>query len=156
MIRECFKSKTGIMFNSHSLANIGLDPSTLYPHVTPRPSALPVEPSHRIQKPSATSIPTNLRAMSIKKKKKSDFLKDLECEDSSGTEEEEELHDALAPKYDQLSLRKIWWIPEIIPFVHIYHHEQGGHYMYVFLSLFALKVLVSDLFSFNCQFQTSW
>ena len=144
------------MFNSHSLANIGLDPSTLYPHVTPRPSALPVEPSHRIQKPSATSIPTNLRAMSIKKKKKSDFLKDLECEDSSGTEEEEELHDALAPKYDQLSLRKIWWIPEIIPFVHIYHHEQGGHYMYVFLSLFALKVLVSDLFSFNCQFQTSW
>ena len=119
------------MFNSHSLANIGLNPSTLYPLVTPRPGALPVEPSHRIQKPSATPIPINLRALSIKKKK-SDFLKDSGCEDSSGTEEEEELRDALAPKYDQLSLRKIWWIFEIIPFVHIYHHEQGGHYMYVF------------------------
>jgi len=29
--------------------------------------------------------------------------------------EEEELHDALSPKYDQLKIQKAWWIIELIP-----------------------------------------
>ena len=31
------------------------------------------------------------------------------------TEEEEELQDALSPKYDQLKIQKAWWILELIP-----------------------------------------
>jgi hypothetical protein len=136
MIRECFKTNSGIMFNSHALANIGLDPSTLYPDVTPRPNALPVGPSNCIRDPPATTIPINIRALSKKKEKHPKLLKDLGCEDSVGTEEEEELNDALSPKYDQLSIKKIWWILEILPFAHVRQHEQGNwvrHFMYVFI-----------------------
>lgn len=123
------------MFNSHTLTNIGLDPSTLYPVVTPRPPAFPVGPSHRIQKPPAAPIPINIRALSKKKEKQPDLLKDLGCEELLRTEEEEELYDALSPKYDQLSIKKFWWILEILPFVHTRQSEQGNwvrHFMYVF------------------------
>jgi hypothetical protein len=37
-----------------------------------------------------------------------------------GTEEEEELKDALMPKFDQLALKWPWWILEIIPLKHRY------------------------------------
>ena len=140
MIRECFKTNTGIIFNSHSLTKIGLDPSTLHPVVTPRPSALTVSSSDRIRNPPATPIPINIRALSIIKEKHPDFLKDLGEgegeEDLLGrTEEEEELLDALSPKYDQLSIKKFWWILEILPFVHTRQHGLGGdwvrHFKYV-------------------------
>ena len=147
------------MFNSHSLTNIGLDPSTLHPVVTPRPSALPVGPSDHIRNPPVTPIPINIRALSIKKEKQPDLLKDLGCEDLLGTEEEEELHDALSPKYDQLSIKKIWWILEILPFVHTRQHEQGNwvrHFMYVF-NRCCFESIGSDSFFFNYQFQAaSW
>jgi hypothetical protein len=32
-----------------------------------------------------------------------------------GTEEEEELYDALSPVYDQLKIKWYWWILEVIP-----------------------------------------
>ena len=32
-----------------------------------------------------------------------------------GTEEEEELKDALSPAYDQLTIKKAWWALEILP-----------------------------------------
>ena len=127
MIRECFKTDTGILFNSHSLAKIGLDPSTLHPFIVRRPVALPVGPSDRIRDPPATPIPINIFALSRKKEKQPDFLKHLGCEDHLGTEEEEELRDALSPKYDQLSIKKIWWILEILPFVHI-RQKKGGNW----------------------------
>ena len=139
------------MFNSHALAKIGLDPSTLHPVVTPRPCALPVGPHHRIRDPPATPIPINILDLSKKKEKQPDLLKNLGCEDLLGTEEEEELNDALSPKYDQLSIRKIWWILEILPFVHIRQHEQGNwvrHFMYVVVV--ALKIIfVSDSIFFQ-------
>ena len=144
MIRECFKTNTGIIFNSHSLTKIGLDPSTLHPVVAPRPSALTVSSSDRIRNPPATPIPINIRALSIIKEKHPDFLKDLGEGEGEGegeedllgrTEEEEELLDALSPKYDQLSIKKFWWILEILPFVHTRQHGLGGdwvrHFKYV-------------------------
>jgi len=42
MIRECFKTGTGIMFDAQGLKEVGLDPATLYPFVTPRPPPLPI------------------------------------------------------------------------------------------------------------------
>jgi hypothetical protein len=125
MIRECFKTNTGIMFNSQSLEKIGLDPCTLHPAVTPRPRSLPVGPHHRIREPPSTPIPIGRRALSIMLKKKKLSLKDLGCDEPVGTEEQEELLDALSPMYDQLSLKKFWWLLEIIPFVHTQQHEKG-------------------------------
>ena len=42
MVRECFKTKTGIMFDPSRLRRIGLDPATLYPEVLKRPDPHPV------------------------------------------------------------------------------------------------------------------
>ena len=162
MIRECFKTNTGIIFNSHSLTKIGLDPSTLHPVVAPRPSALTVSSSDRIRNPPATPIPINIRALSIIKEKHPDFLKDLGEGEGEGegeedllgrTEEEEELLDALSPKYDQLSIKKFWWILEILPFVHTRQHGLGGdwvrHFKYVSFFFFALFAFFLNSFFFK-------
>ncbi|GLB40817.1 putative uncharacterized alpha/beta hydrolase domain (DUF2235) [Lyophyllum shimeji] len=105
MVRECFKTQTGILFMADGLRDIGLDPASLYPVVQPRPSALPVEQSliQRIPKkqPAAASYPDGYQPIS------SESLK---------TEEEHELRDALAPIYDQLELVWwFWWILEVLP-----------------------------------------
>ncbi|KAJ3481411.1 hypothetical protein NLJ89_g12215 [Agrocybe chaxingu] len=57
MVHECFKCNTGIMFNSDALRDIGLDPSTLYPYVAPRPPPLPVTKQHKIQHRPSKPIP---------------------------------------------------------------------------------------------------
>ena len=129
MIRECFKTNTGIMFNSESLVKIGLDPSKLYQDVAPRPNALTVGPSNLIRDPPAKPIPINIRALSIKLEKHRNLLK--EEEEDLGTEEEEELKDALSPNYDQLSIAKFWWILEILPFVHVRQHDEGNWERYI-------------------------
>ena len=122
MIRECFKTDTGIMFNSEALFKIGLDPSTLHPSVSPRPPPLPIG-SHRLRKPPPIPIPIDIRAMLKKQTQRPDLL--AECDTPYfGTEEEEELRDALSPKYDQLKLIKAWWIIEILPFLPAF---QRGH-----------------------------
>ncbi|KAF8810982.1 hypothetical protein BYT27DRAFT_7185097 [Phlegmacium glaucopus] len=114
MIRECFKTGTGIMFNSALLYDIGLDPSTLDPFITPRPQALPVG-SHLIRKPPTTPIPIGVHALLKEKGKRPDIMAESEIP-YFGTEEQEELHDALSPNYDQLKMKKAWWILEILPF----------------------------------------
>ncbi|KAK0202259.1 hypothetical protein DFS33DRAFT_1353759 [Desarmillaria ectypa] len=130
MIRECFKAETGIMFDSERLREIGLDPATLYPFITPRPPALSVE---------SAMIPMGPTKMSLLEKFLSTFrhhpvpvlhdsdecqtlvpeARSVSMEDEGcppiGTEEEEEIRDALSPIYDQLKRSKSWWILELIP-----------------------------------------
>lgn len=112
MVRECFKTNTGIMFETEALREIGFDPATLYPLVTPRPPHLSVGPEHKIRKLPADPIPVRLT-----KKQQAEihahhaatpwtFLR---------SEEEEELHDSRSPVYDQLNMKKVWWILEILP-----------------------------------------
>ncbi|KAF9525908.1 hypothetical protein CPB83DRAFT_858827 [Crepidotus variabilis] len=117
MIRECFKTETGIMFNSDKLLEIGLDPTTLYPYVAPRPPALPLG-AMKLQKPPADPLPIRADKL-FKKKQKSAAIKDAAMEQQRvpflGSEEEEELRDAVSPKYDQLSLAKGWWVLEVLP-----------------------------------------
>ncbi|KAK0445919.1 hypothetical protein EV421DRAFT_1734551 [Armillaria borealis] len=121
MIRECFKAETGIMFDSERLREIGLDPATLYPFVTARPPALSV---------GSAMIPTGRRKTLLLKRLVSKlrrhplpvsdegqpFAQEASIEDPPiGTEEEEELRDALSLMYDQLKLSKSWWILELVP-----------------------------------------
>jgi hypothetical protein len=96
MIRECFKTQSGILFNSDKLRQIGLDPLNLAPAVKPRPPPLPVD---------GQKIPE------IKDAEKLLFYGDVDI----ATEEHEELKDALSPEYDQLSLKWWWWILEYMP-----------------------------------------
>ncbi|KAF9565097.1 hypothetical protein CPC08DRAFT_759803 [Agrocybe pediades] len=120
MVRECFKANTGIMFNSSALYDIGLDPTTLYPFVAPRPPPLPLNPSTKIQIPPAVEIPIRRPRRLLSKKKSLDLEAKIRLELERrepflGSEEEEELKDSMAPKYDQLKISKWWWFLEILP-----------------------------------------
>lgn len=100
MIRECFKTNTGILFHSSAFKQIGLDPATLYPHVTERPQ--PVYGNAPKPNPDALGPGDTTTSQC-----------DPECTFTS--EEQEDLNDALSPIYDQLRISWPWWILEIIP-----------------------------------------
>ena len=106
MVRECFKSKTGIMFDTDGLRGIGIDPHSVYPTVQPRPSPLSAA-SLRIQTPRDPL--TNAPSISAQ----------------TPSEEDHELRDALSPIYDQLSLAKFWWVLEFIPFRQMYRKSDN-------------------------------
>ena len=109
MIRECFKTNTGIMFDIEGLRALGMEPNALYPEVAPRPPPLSVN-TLRIQ----DIPPPNPSAQH-----EVDLPNFAYVDDSSSalymSEEEHELHDALSPVYDQLSLAPFWWVLELWP-----------------------------------------
>ncbi|KAH9897659.1 hypothetical protein C8Q73DRAFT_366292 [Cubamyces lactineus] len=88
MIRECFKTNTGIRFHAELLKRIGLDPAALHPVVLDRPP--PVQPLKEHLDSIAPPVPYT-------------------------TEEEHEVRDALSPVYDQLSIAPYWWLLEMLP-----------------------------------------
>ena len=106
MIRECFRANTGIQFYRDSFKSVGLDPDTF---LKPRPPALtptPTQVSQIIEAAASAPEPTN-------------GTQDTQAAAASfKSEEDEELADALSPKYDRLKLFKPWWILEILPMLH--------------------------------------
>ncbi|KAF7326521.1 DUF2235 domain-containing protein [Mycena venus] len=118
MIRECFKTKSGIMFDCDGLRVIGLDPASLFPHVTPRPPALPAGPL-RIR--SISSFEAAHREAALRNPD----------QPASPSEEEEEMQDAQCPIYDQLSRAWLWWPFEVLPFKQRYQRDDdswGTHF----------------------------
>jgi hypothetical protein len=131
MIRECFKAKTGIMFNSKGLRELGFDPSTLYPYVTPRPPPTPIGNATINERPHKPSW-THRRLASLKRLS-SNSVPNITAAPANdkipvGTEEEEDLNDALSPIYDQLKLQRAWWILEILPLKLKYRLGDNGSY----------------------------
>lgn len=112
MIRECFKTDSGIMFTSDTLPAVGLDPASLYPFVAKRPPAL----SGVGMKLQSIPPPNAVDA--------SDKVDNLVTIERS--EEEHELLDALSPVYDQLDLKWHWWILEFIPFKQRWQANDGS------------------------------
>ncbi|KAI3604564.1 hypothetical protein WG66_008327 [Moniliophthora roreri] len=115
MIRECFKTNTGIMFHTDLVREMGMDPDALYPEVKARPPPLPIIPDkHYIQ-----HIPTKSILARLTQSQKETNLPNFSGSESTllrpHTEEELELADALSPVYDQLSLKWFWWILEFWP-----------------------------------------
>ncbi|EEB99560.1 hypothetical protein MPER_00743, partial [Moniliophthora perniciosa FA553] len=115
MIRECFKTDTGIMFHADLIREMGMDPDALYPKVKPRPPHLPIVPDkHHIQ-----HVPTKSLLARLTQSHKEINLANFSGSESTllrpHTEEELELADALSPIYDQLSLKWFWWILEFWP-----------------------------------------
>ncbi|RXW16376.1 hypothetical protein EST38_g9475 [Candolleomyces aberdarensis] len=115
MVREIFKANAGILFLTDRLYEIGLDPSTVYPTVLDRPVPLHVG-EHKIRKPTREQLPF----------RHSMFRPKLPITRVSGppatgpsamlpSEEHEELMDVLSPIYDQMSIKKWWWLLEFIP-----------------------------------------
>ncbi|KAF9076954.1 hypothetical protein BDP27DRAFT_1442309 [Rhodocollybia butyracea] len=108
MIRECFKNNTGILFHGDILWELGLDPDALGPDYI-RPLPVPVPSSAYIQPIPRPPKGCNFKRPPVPKR------------DSSKTEEELDLEDALSPKYDQLKLALPWWILEMWPLTYKCH-----------------------------------
>ncbi|KAF9257707.1 hypothetical protein L218DRAFT_1016003 [Marasmius fiardii PR-910] len=124
MIRECFKTNTGIMFHADLLEEIiGMDPAALYPTVLPRPPALKIsqEEGHYIRTISDDSANSKtstgdegvVNGVTLRRQ----------------TEEELERIDALSPIYDQLSLAWFWWILEFCPIRMRHQHEDNDSWL---------------------------
>lgn len=105
MIRECFRTNTGIRFHSNLLKNIGLEPAALYPKVLDRPEAI-----YTI--PPTIPLPDHARESTAETTR---TLVDGAGTDVVLSEEEEDILDALSPVYDQLSLAPGWWVLELLP-----------------------------------------
>ncbi|KAJ7114597.1 hypothetical protein C8R43DRAFT_902991 [Mycena crocata] len=116
MVRECFKTNSGIMFTSEGLRGIGLDPKTLYPLVKPRRPALPIGSAQIRSISSDSKLQKSIG-------KESTIAANRVAPTAPMTEEERDLKDALAPIYDQLDLAWWWWILEILP---LRQHYQRG------------------------------
>ncbi|KAF5390603.1 hypothetical protein D9757_002578 [Collybiopsis confluens] len=129
MIRECFKVETGIMFDSQRLQSIGLDPSTLYPYVAKRPPRIPCSDRNNLIKSHPEKLWHRISTI-IQRRRSAKSAPDTSAVNNKpfGTsaehqiasadrfsEEEEEFHDAMAAKYDQLKIVPWWWILEVIP-----------------------------------------
>jgi hypothetical protein len=111
MIRECFKTKTGIMFNTRKLKIIGIQPSHLYPVVLPRPDAIPIKEDARIPEPY---VPGTINALAEWLYFLIPFFPTPEPTELPPvypelSEEEHDLRDCLAPSYDQLEFGSFFW-----------------------------------------------
>ena len=91
MVRECFRTNTGIQFHAEGLRDIGLDPASLYPVVEDRPRPLP--------KPRWYHLNTIAPRVPL------------------ASEEEHDVRDALSPMHDQFApFTPLWWVLELFPF----------------------------------------
>ena len=112
MIRECFACETGILFDSKILhEKIGLNTASLYPVFISR------NPKDRIA-PSG-----NLRI----KSREDERIVTANDDYGQLSEEYEDLHDALSAKYDQLEMKKHWWILEWLPLSHQVQDSDSKH-----------------------------
>ncbi|KAF4596096.1 hypothetical protein EYR38_007470 [Pleurotus pulmonarius] len=119
MIRECFRTNTGIMFDCEGLQALGLNPDTLYPEVLRRPPMLPTTGAMRIQdipkpisgSPDETRLPN---------------FADVDYSALYKSEEDHDMDDLLSPVYDQLSLAPFWWVLEVWPMKQRYQKSDNS------------------------------
>ena len=121
MIRETFRTNSGIIFDTLGLARIGLDPAALWPTVLPRPPMPPFDPSDPANylQPIPKIQPSADSAFSVSLERES-FAALL-----AQSEEELDRMDALAPIYDQLALKTSWWLLELWPVRHEHQHSDS-------------------------------
>ncbi|KIY71582.1 hypothetical protein CYLTODRAFT_487175 [Cylindrobasidium torrendii FP15055 ss-10] len=123
MVRECFLARTGIMFDTERLRDIGLEPTTLSPFVTPRPPPLStkgksiISPEPEFKKSFTQKVADGVKGMFTRPDMSASMASSVMSAsvDPFISEEEEELRDALQPKYDQLKHAKFWYLLEVIP-----------------------------------------
>ncbi|KAJ7482979.1 hypothetical protein B0H11DRAFT_2021670 [Mycena galericulata] len=127
MIRECFKTNSGIMFDCEGLRSIGLDPDSLYPHVAARPPALPVGNLRIKPIPSSKEVSKAQAEAALP-----NYASTEEAAQAKRPSEEElDLQDALCPIYDQLSLAWFWWVLEFLPLKQRYQRSNNTWATYI-------------------------
>jgi hypothetical protein len=122
MIRQCFECNTGIMFDTTSLAEMGLDVPTLWPaYKTPKKPIVGPSPA-LIEKYGSGLLEPLIRQSTPEKRQKTLEVTDIYNETTESVltpdlipEQAEDHFDALAPINDQLALAKGWWLLEFWP-----------------------------------------
>jgi len=133
MIRECFKTGTGIVFDAHMLENeVGLD---IGPNLEVAPKALSPEPPRLARADTAELDALSMRQIPIaiiytlgspliwiwnrmphvRSPSKAPPAHDCLKSQKSKGEAREELNDALCPIYDQLEKYTHWKVMEWLP-----------------------------------------
>ncbi|THW48985.1 hypothetical protein D6D21_02648 [Aureobasidium pullulans] len=127
MIRQCFECNTGILFNTHRLAEEGIDVHMLYPvyHKLERPTVGPspntMEKYHQGEIAPISRRSTVLEAQDDDHKHglyNVNLWQDAEKQKIAEhwvPEQMEDCLDAIAPLNDQLVQAKFWWILEVWP-----------------------------------------
>ncbi len=133
MVRECFKTNSGIIFRTNSLREIGIDPNTIYPSVLPRPPALfNRAKTQSVEQPPSTSLLSWIGSFLFRSSGATENSAQADVQKISQqpfiNEEDEELRDALSPKYDQLDISWFWWILEILP-ISIRHQKENNQWV---------------------------
>ena len=121
MLRQCFDCDTGILFDTHALAEVGLDVHTLWPvyrHL-PKPVVGP-SPSMMEKYETGDLGPIARRSRALKSvAEKSDVDEHDEKKHSPlgdwTPEQVEDYFDAMSSINDQLEQAKGWWILELWP-----------------------------------------
>lgn len=111
MVRECFRTNTGIRFHTERFKDIGLDLDTLHLHANDDSPGLVHSPQVTPQSPSPhtwTSTPHSLNGSTNTGAPGSQV-------DVHVDEEDEETKDALCPIHDPLVHRPWWWLLEFLP-----------------------------------------
>ncbi|KAF8958363.1 hypothetical protein BDZ97DRAFT_63466 [Flammula alnicola] len=131
MVRECFKTNTGLMFDASKLAAIGLAPNSLYPVVLPRPAAHTHTEDLKVQTKAPPKPGMASRAVSWVASWWSKTPPPPPKPDTSiyktYSEERLDLLDALAPIFDQLIINSAkWWVLENYP-LKVWSHAKNDY-----------------------------
>ena len=151
MIRECFRTNTGIQFYRESFKEVGLDPDTF---LDPRPPALA---------PTATrvaDIEAAARAAAHASEPSDGTLVEAQGSPTAASsfisEEDEELADALSPKYDQLELSKPWWILEFLPIRYREQNRKDYSLTYEWKYVFMSNAVLSHSHGYGTSTDQTW
>ena len=140
MIRQCFLVNTGIQFYYDTFKQVGLDPNTLFPSVTPRPAELKPFPATLAETRASAHVAEPTDAIT-------DEVQAAPIAASAfKMEEEEELMDALSPIYDQLKLAKAWWILEFLS-LRVQNRKEFPYWQYVFSQICSMSLIQAWSFS---------
>ena len=132
-----------------------MDPLSLDPVVKPRPPLPLLSPTDRIRNPPAQEIPIRTHNYLRKRKQKGPKTTEADMQtlirkETQGTrsEEEEDLLDVLSPKYDQLRIKKGWWVLELLPMKLRYQRGDNQWVSYFAWVFFSYNLLVIYFFRF--------
>ena len=129
MLRQCFECDTGILFDTVSLAEQGLDIHSLWPNYQPPayPSLGP-PPSLVEQYETGRELSRQHRSMLLTSKHKAVVDEHSRNQQLAFlSEANEDYFDALSPINDQLSQAKGWWILEFWPITcHVLTPDRDG------------------------------
>jgi hypothetical protein len=139
MVRECFINKTGILFHSTELEEIGLSPDTLWPEVrTPiLPTKENIDTSDSGYRPQPADTTAGSGSGYTAEASKTtplgtspDNLTASIQNSLGGLAQSEEAKDAMSPIYDKLVLSKFWRFMELFPTRRRYQYHKSWWAMF--------------------------